>query len=74
MMRSPCCGAEVRVNQYGALPFVTNYYACTACGQPCDPVEEEHDAECESEFDCQAHAHTQCGCASRRAGEKEGEK
>jgi len=70
-MRSPCCNAFVR-KAGGAYStdmneWVTYWYACTACGQPCDPVEEEHDAECESEFDCQAHAHTQCGCASRRA-------
>lgn len=30
-------------------------------------AQEVHDAECESEFDSQVHAHTPCGCESRRA-------
>lgn len=43
MMRSPCCNTEVRVMRSGGT--WTQWYACTACGQPCDPVEaSEKDA------------------------------
>lgn len=38
MMRSPCCNAEVK--NCGPT-HATNWYACTACGQPCDPVDYE---------------------------------
>ena len=41
-MRSPCCGAEVetRKARYDRDAW---WYACTACGQPCDPVEDVND-------------------------------
>lgn len=47
MMRSPCCNARVRVE--GKMNYITgdrrnSWYACTACGQPCDPVEDQHAA------------------------------
>lgn len=45
MMRSPCCDAEVWPHVDHFCPGRTNWYACTACGQPCDPVEaSEKDA------------------------------
>lgn len=43
-MRSPCCNAavEVRVKRDRVhAAFDTRWYACTACGQPCEPVEKE---------------------------------
>lgn len=42
MMRSPCCDAKVRVKTEEhptATGWECHWYACTACGQPCDPVE-----------------------------------
>lgn len=36
---SPCCGVTVRV----CLQIETNWYECTKCGKPCDPVEKKSD-------------------------------
>lgn len=38
MMRSPCCNAPLFV---GGHTGVTHWYACTVCGQPCDPVDAD---------------------------------
>lgn len=51
-MRSPCCNAEVRVQvaddvrEPMSLASLRGafYYACAACGRPCDPVDHVADA------------------------------
>ena len=43
-MRSPCCDALIMLAMpYTNDPGETNWFACTACGQPCDPVEMKED-------------------------------
>lgn len=48
MMRSPCCNADVRVErEWLSLmggEMWSQWYACAACGQPCDPVDHVADA------------------------------
>jgi hypothetical protein len=49
MMRSPCCDAAVRVacchEHAKDRDGVTHWYACTACGKPCDPVERKEEGK-----------------------------